>query len=68
VYFRTGGAEFFQDLSYVTVGGNMALAVQLVTAFPLIAAVLIFFAYRYLGIPARSLPVKVPSVPQTQSD
>jgi hypothetical protein len=27
---------------------------QILTAFPLVAGILIFFAYRYLGIPARS--------------
>ena len=31
----------------------MPFAIQVVTAFPILAGVLIFFAYRYLGIPAR---------------
>lgn len=34
--------------------GNAGLGIQLFTAFPLIAGVLIFFAYRYLGIAART--------------
>ena len=58
VYVGAGGGEFFQNLDYITGAGNIVLAVQLVTAFPIIAAVLIFFAYRYLGIPARPLRVK----------
>jgi len=33
--------------------GLMPFAIQVVTAFPVVAGVLIFFAYRYLGIPAR---------------
>ena len=33
--------------------GLMPFAIQVVTAFPIVAGVLIFFAYRYLGIPAR---------------
>lgn len=33
--------------------GLMPFVIQVVTAFPIAAGVLIFFAYRYLGIPAR---------------
>ena len=33
--------------------GLMPFAIQVVTAFPIISGVLIFFGYRYLGIPAR---------------
>jgi len=33
--------------------GMLPFAIQVVTAFPIVAGVLIFFAYRYLGIPAR---------------
>ena len=33
--------------------GLLPFAIQVVTAFPIVAGVLIFFAYRYLGIPAR---------------
>jgi hypothetical protein len=35
--------------------GNMSLGIQFITAFPIVAGVLIFFAYRYLGISARPL-------------
>jgi hypothetical protein len=59
VHHKMGGGEFFENFSYITLGGNVVLAVQLVTGFPVIAAVLIFFAYRYLGIPARPLPENV---------
>jgi hypothetical protein len=68
MYDRTGSGEFFQNFSFITVAGNVVIAIQLGTAFPIIAAVLIFLAYRYLGIPARPLPVKVPTVPHTQSE
>ena len=40
-------------ISAVAGVGNFRLGLQLVTAFPLIAGILIFFAYHYLGIPAR---------------
>jgi hypothetical protein len=46
MYQRKGGAEFFQNFSYITESSNVVLGVQLVTAFPVIAAVLICFAYR----------------------
>ena len=35
--------------------GNIALGLQMLTAFPVAAGVLIFLAYRYWGIPARPL-------------
>jgi hypothetical protein len=68
VYDRTDGGEFFQNFSFITVASNVVIGIQLGTAFPIIAAVLIFLAYRYLGIPARPLPVKVPTVPQPKSE
>ena len=56
--------EFVYILVYVTTApskeygiilgfGLLPFAIQVVTAFPIVAGVLIFFAYRYLGIPAR---------------
>lgn len=39
--------------SFILGMGLTPFAIQVVTAFPIIAGVLIFFAYRYLGIPAR---------------
>ena len=44
--------ELSRTISALTGVGNFALGLQLVTAFPIVAGVLIFFAYRYLGIPA----------------
>jgi hypothetical protein len=35
--------------------GNVSLYIQFLSAFPIVAGVLIFFAYRYLRIPARPL-------------
>lgn len=66
VYRKMGSGDFFLNFSLVTLGGNAALAVQLTTAFPVMAAILIFLAYRYLGIPARSLSVKVPADPYVE--
>lgn len=40
--------------SVATAFGTAGLGIQLFTGFPLIAGVLIFFAYRYLGIAART--------------
>ncbi len=35
--------------------GLMPFAPQIVTAFPIVAGILVFLAYRYLGIPARPI-------------
>ena len=35
--------------------GNLALGLQIVTGFPIVAGILVFFAYRYLSIPAQPL-------------
>lgn len=52
---RSDSAPFSESLGAMSGVGNMSLGVQLATAFPIVAGVLIFFAYRYLGIPARPL-------------
>ena len=41
--------------SYVLGMGLMPFSPQIVTVFPIIAAILIYFAYRYLGIPAHEV-------------
>lgn len=38
--------------SYMLGMGLMSFTPQIVTAFPIVAGILIYFAYRYLGIPA----------------
>jgi hypothetical protein len=51
---RTGSA-LAKGFGYLVGMGLSPLSVQIVTAFPLVAGILIFFAYRYLGIPARPI-------------
>ena len=41
------------NVTFLVGTGNIALGLQMLTAFPIVAGVLIFLAYRYLGIPAR---------------
>jgi hypothetical protein len=52
----TGPSAFSETLGAMAGVGNISLGVQLATGFPIVAGILIFFAYRYLGIPAR--PIK----------
>jgi hypothetical protein len=40
---------------FLVAAGNTPIGLQIFTAFPIVAGILIFFAYRYLGIPARPL-------------
>jgi hypothetical protein len=42
-------------LGFIMGMGLMPFALQIVTGFPIVAGILIFFAYRYLGIPARAI-------------
>ena len=49
--FASGGLSKVQD--YLVGMGVMPFSPQIVTAFPIVSGILIFFAYRYLGIPAK---------------
>lgn len=50
-----GDPALFKAHGYITGMAMMPFSLQIVTAFPVIAGILIFFAYRYIGIPARSI-------------
>jgi hypothetical protein len=47
--------ELSKTIAALTGVGNFFLGLQLLTAFPIVAGILIFFAYRYLGIPPRAV-------------
>jgi len=46
---------FSKAVGFIVGMGLMPFAPQIVTAFPIVAGILVFLAYRYLGIPARPI-------------
>ena len=44
-----------EGFGYIVGMALTPFSVQVVTAFPLVAGILIFLAYRHLGIPARPI-------------
>src|SRR6266550_4330164 len=46
---------FSKAVGFMVGMGLMPFAPQIVTAFPIVAGILVFLAYRYLGIPARPI-------------
>jgi hypothetical protein len=58
VFLHRSGEQtraLWKTISILNGTGNVSLGLQMVTAFPLIAGVSIFLAYRYLGIPPRRI-------------
>lgn len=55
IIFSFSSRVFSQAQSYMMGMGLIPFSPQIVTAFPIVAGILIFFAYRYLGIPARPI-------------